>query len=480
MVWQSFYNEYEIIAQGRQSRFVSSYGADDGDILVAGTVRIMENVRPALILVRFDKNGRAKWEKIHNIPYVNNIVRISSDGKGSVVLANIHPPKKHKSFWIGFFDEKGELKSSKIIEDPKFDLQANGIHPSIDGDGWVLPVTVLRKWGDEPELAQRNASVYLLNKQGDKIRMRSYIVGLRTELLHVASQRFMGDKKGFIATGYFENNADKKIAWVMRLNPDLSMVWQKEYGRGISAKIVSAVADKNGDVLIAGDVNSAESDVGGAWLAKLDGVYGNLQWQRYYASSGDAYGYNVRKVLSHDDGRISLLMAGEPVKDKKYFRDIDNNKAIRKNYGRLLTLSPRGVILSGDVFYAGYDSYVGMMSLDKSGRCILVGNALLDPYADLKRQRENDVPDVVPLHEYGKINLPDVQLSDKTQQGLALLKNKIAAHDIIKEEQNLTEHGKGSDKKKESAKSSSEMPKLLRKGWVFIPEIEEAYNDPCE
>ncbi len=484
MVWQTFYNQYGTVARERQTRFVSSYGLDNGDVLIVGQVQLMKNVRPSLILVQFNDRGRAEWEKIHSMPHMKDIVKIVPDGEGSAVLVNMETPKGYRYFWIGFFDKKGGLKSSQTIKDKQFEMLANDIHPSIDDKGWAVPVTVLRKWGGDPTQSQKNAAIYILNKDGKRTEMRSYILGVRTELMHVVPQDFEGESKGYIATGYFENDSQKRIAWVMRLNPDLSMVWQKEFGRGISAKLVNSVDDKNGDVLIIGDVNSAESDIKGAWLAKLDGVYGNILWQRYYASKKGDYSYNARNVVQHDDGRISFLMLGKVFDKKKHKRkykkkrDDETNKSGVKEerFGHLLTLSPRGLIMSGDAYYAGFGSYVSSMSTDSLGRLVLVGNSWQKSYAEIKRQREKNMPEVVPLRDDGEIHLPDVQLSDKTRQGLALLKKKISAQDVIEEKHSEEPHKK---KEVESAKSSDELPELLQKGWVFTPELDNTYKDPC-
>ena len=485
MVWQTIYNRHGTVAPERQARFVSSYGAENGDVVVVGEVRQMKNLRPSLLLVRFDDRGRAQWEKVHSMPNMKGVVKIVPDGEGSAVLINMATPKGYRYFWIGFFDKSGNLKSSQTVKDKSFELQSSNIHPSIDGRGWVLPVSVIRKWGEETNQLQKNASIYLLSQDGKKAGMRSYILGLRTELIHVSAHRFQDELKGYIATGYFENDAGKKIAWVMRLNPDLSVVWQREYGRGLSAKLVSAAVNENGDVLVAGDVNSAESEIKGAWLARLDGESGNMEWQRYYASKEQDYSYNVSDVVWHDDGRMSVLLVGEMAEEDKKgeaqkAEEIKSNDK-KKYFGHLLTLSPLGLIMSADAFYAGRDSYLSQMVLDQSGRRIFVGDSWQESYAQVKRRRQDNTSEAVPLREDGEVHLPDVQLSDRTRQGLALLQKKISAQDILKEKQE-TESQEGGTKteEKESAKQADESPVLLQKGWVFVPEMDETYEDPCK
>jgi hypothetical protein len=485
MVWQTFYNQYGSTARERQASFISSYGLDNGDVLIVGQVQLMKNVRPSLLLVKFNDRGRSEWEKIHSIPHMKEIVKIVPDGEGSAVLVNTETPKGYRYFWIGFFDKSGGLKSFQTIKDKQFEMIANDIHPSIDKEGWAIPVSVVRKWGGDPAQAQKNASIYLLNKEGKKRGMRSYILGVRTELLHVGSQTFAGENKGYIATGYFENDSKKRIAWVMRLNPDLSMVWQKEYGRGISAKLVKSAGDKNGDVLIVGDVNSAESDIRGAWIAKLDGEYGNVLWQRYYASKNNDYSYDARNVVQHDDGRISFLMLGKVVDKNNHNIEPSEEASQSENkdvhFGHLLMLSPLGLIMSGDAYYAGYGSYVSSMSMDSLGQLVLVGNSWQRSYVEVRKQREKNSSEVVPLRDEKEIHLPDVQLSDKTRQGLALLQKKISAQDVI-EDKNDGGHGAELNKNEdaESAKSSDGSLELLQKGWVFAPELDNTYKDPCK
>lgn len=467
MVWQTFYNEYGIVASGREARFVSAYGLDDGDVLVAGLTRKMRNARSALILARFDDRGRARWEKIHNVPSIVNIEKLLPDKeRGSIVLGNLNEEGERASLWIGFFDEEGNLRSSEIIKDQNYDLYANDIHPSIDGDGWVLPVSEVQVREGNLAQSQRNATIYLLNEAGKKRGMRSYILGQKTELFHVGAAVFAGEKQGFIATGCFENGVGKNIAWVMRLNADLSLVWQKEYSRGLSARLVSSTVDEDGGVLVVGDVNSADSSVSGVWLAKLDGEYGEMQWQRYYTSTGEAYSYKATSLGAHEDGRVSLLMTGEVVLDKKNHAD-GVDAGTDEGFGHLLTLSARGDILSGAAFYAGQGSHVSSMSIDGAGRRIFVGDSLMESYTDVKRIRQERESNSAPLHEKDDINLPDVQLSDKAEQGLALLKKKMFKEDVT-------------EGVKHDFSSFDGSPDLLQKGWVFIPETDQAYVDPCD
>lgn len=469
MVWESLYNEYERVQEGREGKFVSVLGKNDGHILVAGEASITKNVRPSLLLVEFDSKGRAVWEKMHKVPYLDGVVKIIPNGTGSLVLANQSQPGKLKSIWLGFFDENGRKISSQIIKDRAFGLSSNDIHPSVNGKGWVMPVSAVKKLSEKEGYLQRNASIYLLNSKGKKQDMRSYILGLKTELYSVKKAIFEGERVGYIATGYFENNSGKKIGWVMRLNPDLSIVWQKEFGRGISAKLVSSDMLDNGDVLVVGDVNSAESNNSGGWLAKLSGEYGEVLWQRYFASEGDAYNYRSQDVSVNPDGIISVLLSGKPIEGK--LAEDKLNK--RRSHGLLLTLSPRGVITSGDRFYSGADSYVSELTYDELGRRIMVGYSFIESYLDVKKQRQAFDTDSVPLQEEGEVHLPDVQLSEKTREGLALLSKKISSQEIIHHSEVDNGHSK-------SAKVEVPTINLVQKAWVFVGAMIDPYDDPCE
>ena len=97
--------------------------------------------------------------------------------------------------------------------------------------------------------------------------------------------------------------------WIVKLSATGAIVWQKTFG-GTGVDIpYSIIAISNGYV-VAGHTNSNDDDVTGNhggidfWVIKLD-ANGNLSWQKTFGGTGSDYGYSI--AASSDGG---YLVAG--------------------------------------------------------------------------------------------------------------------------------------------------------------------------
>ncbi len=449
-VWDSTYGE-----EGKNEWFSSVVNHGDGGVLAVGLGAPVRGTVPSMMFVSFDKRGRKIWDKYHSISGLDNIVKMLPFEGGVIVLANRRKSGGKSFLWLGFFDNDARLKSQKIIRDKKYSLLATDIiHGSGDlsGEkGWAVSVSVNGKYG----------AVYLLDKNGNELSSRNYIVGVNNAIEGLSVSKIIGEKSGYIATGSFENKFGKKIGWVSRLGGDLSYLWQKEYSRGLSANIKYSSSYRNKYILAFGDVMPASSKSAGSWLMLLDKMNGKVMWQRYYYGDTGAHDYLSRGLYVRDDGLITLMMAADL---------IGGGSDDYMSYAHLLSLSPRGVTLSGDSYYYGKGAYISQLIEGASGARIMAGYSLVSAKdAGIKNTDpiDNKPP---PLKEIGRINLPDVELSDKANAGLAMLKNKIKDMEIDDTVDIVA---------KESANDDNGSNELTRDGWVVIGEMPETYSDPC-
>ncbi|GAB6135205.1 CGP-CTERM sorting domain-containing protein [Thermococcus prieurii] len=107
-------------------------------------------------------------------------------------------------------------------------------------------------------------------------------------------------------------------AWVLRLDANGNVIWQKTYG-GSSWDYANAVAiTENGDIIVAGKTDSFGAGEGDVWVLRLD-ANGNVIWQKTYGGKyGGKYDDWAKAVAIAPNGDI--IVAGT----------------------RLLRLSPRG------------------------------------------------------------------------------------------------------------------------------------------
>lgn len=463
-VWDAVYGE------GKRDEVFASVVNHGDSVMAVGEVRSPKAVKPSIVFVKYDKRGRKVWDKYHAISGLRNIVKMLSYDDGVVVLINRRKSGGRGFLWLGFFDNEGSLKSQKIIKDGEHNLLATDIIPSIgDGNkkGWAISVTVERKYGGgKNALMRKNATVYLLDHNGNELSSRAYILGTNNEINGLSVSKFEDGKTGYIATGYFESPSGKEIGWLLRLSEDTSYAWQKEYGRGLSAKLKLSSGYRDRYILAFGDVMPLHSKTSGSWLMLVDGSNGKTLWQRYYYGETGRHDYTAKGVFVNKDGLITLMMMADIIDGNNISSDEDELDNI--NYAHVITLSPRGVTLSGDAYYNGQGVVVSQIIEGVDGSRVMVGHSFVTA-KDIIKEKRLAKKHPSPLKEEGYVNLPDVNLSDKANEGLAMLNKKIKAQRVYKEQA-------------ESAKedhSVSDLDDLTQNGWVLIGEMPEAYTDPC-
>ena len=87
---------------------------------------------------------------------------------------------------------------------------------------------------------------------------------------------------GYIAAGYTESfGSGGADAWVLKINADGSVAWEKAYGGAGSDEATHITELSGGGYMVAGRTSSFGYGLSDMWVLKLDGS-GVIQWQRAY------------------------------------------------------------------------------------------------------------------------------------------------------------------------------------------------------
>jgi hypothetical protein len=92
--------------------------------------------------------------------------------------------------------------------------------------------------------------------------------------------------------------------WAVKLDQNLNIQWQNNYGGSSMDWILSAQPTPDGGFILAGQTLSNDYDVNGnhgdfdIWVVKIDSI-GNMQWQRCYGGSSTE---NLSKIITVSDG----------------------------------------------------------------------------------------------------------------------------------------------------------------------------------
>lgn len=482
--------------------FKSVLKRDGGGAIAVGEFRLSKNANPDMMLVEVDERGRKKWSVIQKIDGLQSVAKmLRLDGK-YVIAANTENKGGHKNIWIGFFDEQGSLKNHVIYSDKKFGLSVNDIVLSSDNRNFVMAVSREENIGSEKnKIMQNDSGIFILDTKGIKSSERFFILGRGSAIKSLSFSRFPENEVGYIATGWFVNDYKKRIGWVMRLREDASLVWQREFERGLSASIEVSSAYNEQSILAFGEVVPADSGSIGAWLMMLDARDGGMKWQRYYKGETGAHDYKPKGLLVNVDGLISVAMQAKTDGDAKTQEEHDALEAVKAltvkkdkkmsdepkvmsgdlhipdlmDYVHVLTLTPRGITIAGDSYFEGKGVMLSQMIAGVDGKRLMVGSMMAEDgmiahLSDVSSSQEQnkDVSSEV------KPSLPQVELSEKTLKGLEMLGHKIAEK-------------KGTEKKPDSADSKSAVaPDLSLKNdalnenaWVVMGTAPDAYTDPC-
>jgi len=168
-----------------------------------------------------------------------------------------------------------------------------------------------------------------------------------------------GDTKSFGIGGI----SDWTDMWVLKLDTNGNIQWQKTYGDTLNDRAYSAQQTLDGGYIVAGAMNASTPYRAYMWILKLDGS-GNIQWQKA-GSGGGAYNpaYSVQQTL--DGGYIVAGATEYPHNVLVSKLDTNGNIQWQKIYGALNGWAYSiQQTLDGGYIVAGYTGSFGAGSSD--------------------------------------------------------------------------------------------------------------------
>ena len=271
-------------------------------------------------ILKLDSVGNIIWKKCFGGSEFDNAYRAieTSDGNYLVVgftessdgqVSGFHGGQDYwilkldpdgNILWTKTMGGSGEDQASCVIETPDHNYLVAGYSESGDGD-----VT--------DHIGQQDMWVVKLSEAGDVIWKKSY-GGTHDDGARWITSASDG---GYVICGSSNSlNYDVTLNhgsydyWIVKLDTNGSLVWQKSLGGSDFEYSYYIAQDKDQNYLVAGYSYSNNGDVSGAkgsedyWLVKVDRL-GNLLWQKTF---GGSLGDECRVVMVKKNG--SYLLAG--------------------------------------------------------------------------------------------------------------------------------------------------------------------------
>lgn len=328
-LWDTVYGEIDETEEFKGA--VNSI--DDRQIVAVAEVTKKDVTGKHLLVAEIDRRGRTVWEKHHKINGLERVIKILSDDKNYIVLAQTSNANDKKALWLGFFDKQGALIFSKAVSRKYETIEPKEFILTKDGKTLVLTA---QRGGVKGDKTLSTVFYWFSVSKKAFYREREFSLGTENG---VFGMRQSNDGKGYYAAGYIRGADTRMAGWVLKMNNDGGLMWQRQLSRGLGGRLydISEFAQDR-YLVVAGEAFPAdESEKKAAWVLAIDKDGEKVAWQRYYRENHNMVG---RALMAHDGGQISVLI------DAK-----DSGVEEEKDYVRLITLNPRGLVLDNETYF---------------------------------------------------------------------------------------------------------------------------------
>ncbi len=272
VIWQRAYGGT------RDQRAHAVVETPDGGFVVAGTTTSFVNGRQSAWLLRLDSSGNVIWQKAINGTGINVAAEVAITSDNGYIVTGYTNSTGGPGFnvWTFKLDSNGQILWQKTYGGLGNDVSHWVIQTS---DGGFLVVGGTTPFG----VPGGKVLVLKLDSTGKIQWQRTY--GNGNDHGITGEQTLDG---GYVITGWLNasTTGNDQYAWILRLDPQGNMIWQKGYG-GIGENFgVYLTVLSDGGFLLNGITTQYGSGGEDLWLLRLDSS-GNAIWQKTYGGSGN-------------------------------------------------------------------------------------------------------------------------------------------------------------------------------------------------
>jgi hypothetical protein len=270
---------------------ISVQQTTDSGYIVAGGTESFGAGSDDVWIIKLDAGGTIVWQKTYggsgsDIP---NAIIQTDDGFIVAGASNSFSTDNFEA-WIIKLDSNGNRIWERTYGGTGDDF-AFSIQQTTDSGYIVAGATY--SFG----ASNRDVWVLKLDENGNVIWQKRY-GGIGTEGVYSAKQTSDG---GYILAGDTESFGDgSRKAWIIRLDQNGVVLWEKIYGGTVFDRIDSIEKTQDGGYIAAGRTLFGNGAFD-AWLLKIDSN-GGISWQKTYGGSGSENAYMVQPTS--DNGYI--------------------------------------------------------------------------------------------------------------------------------------------------------------------------------
>ncbi len=291
--FQAFYTvsaaNFWMRSYGREewTNFVYDAGATlDGGSILGLNSYLYGSDNNDLAILRLDSNGNIVWQTAFDggdEDYSSEIIQ-TSDGSFVALLTT---SSFSDAIWIIKLDANGNPLWQKTFSGGVM----NSIQETSDG-GYLLagasynPTTLQDAWAMK------------LSSDGNIVWQKNYGANLPDSARTV----HLLDSGDFILVGSTRSfGAGSNDVWVLKLDVDGNLIWQKTYGGNGNDWALGSDLTTDSGIVLAGYTDSFGAGMTDAWVVKLD-LNGNITWQKTFGLANNDQAWSVVQI--QDGGYI--------------------------------------------------------------------------------------------------------------------------------------------------------------------------------
>ena len=279
-----------------------SYGADNGDVLGHhGNATVGD-----MWVIKMDKAGNVEWQRSLGGNQSENGAFVIQTADGGYMLAgsaastecNMTGNHGGFDFWLVKLNSNGGIVWQKMYGGSRID-DAHSLAASADGGYFVAGLTRSENGDVTGNHGNVDAWVIKVDATGNLIWQKALGGTGFEEARSVKATPDGGCIVGGITgsdngdvTGFHGIPTNSTDCWVVKLNNNGAIQWQKALGGSMSELGGYVQLTTDGGYIVAGHSNSSDGDVSGnrnsfdAWIVKLD-ASGTIIWQKTYGGTGN-------------------------------------------------------------------------------------------------------------------------------------------------------------------------------------------------
>lgn len=361
-VWSAFYGEdgleqFSDIALGEEGTYIAigSYTQNEED----------DVYKP--FITKLDNRGRVIWENKEDVSFPKIAKKIHKRKTGYAVTGDIKNSKSAEGIYIAFYSEDGKKIKQYPIFEAGYKVNVHDFAPSKSGKSYIISATredVSQNKNDTPSNRKKETKtevvLYKITIEGKRIWRRQYSPGLSTALHSI---ELAGDGN-YTLGGEIEIEDNRMAGWLVRVDENGALMWQRPYPRGAMAVIRDTYTHDDLSITITGQVRGGGQREKSAWVMNVS-LDGTNNWQRYYSGDHD---YNSASMIGYEDGRVSVLFDARSPQGIRQRSDV-----ITRGHVSLATLSPRGYMMNLESYTDGQNTNGSVLNEGHNGERMVVG-----------------------------------------------------------------------------------------------------------